>query len=145
MPGTGTGGPYDLWAIGACGCGCTGCSPCTLPASNLHMDYTIFGKSGTNALLTYTAPCSWASACIVPTGAASSFTVSVVCSGGITTVTLTTWNTSLACSGANTVYTWKSNGTGSGLQLVSTNCVALAVKWSRLPPNDTIYNFEVKL
>jgi hypothetical protein len=118
---------FSTWDIGGCGCGC-GALPCNFLQTNLLLDYTAHANTRVNQTLTYSA-CTWTLACSPLTGL-TSFTFTIIVSGGVTTITYSYWPFNISCSGgATNIYKWASDGSGIGLILGAVSCPPTA-GWS---------------
>jgi hypothetical protein len=117
-------------------CACGPMSPCTLPQTNLHLNYNRGGTIGTANFNIDTTLCFWSAlvppgvAC-VPPGDGTSFTFTFNAKGNVTEAILKYW-TSPTCTGAPFgTYTWRSDGSGPmNLTLSSYTCSPLSITFS---------------
>ena len=110
----------------ACGCCASGgsvtCSPCNLPKNNLtlHWVNAFFGNG--SATLVYTAPGSWSTGCVTPTGIG--FTLA--CSGGAIVMTATYYLSGVCPSGQ----AQSCPGAGGTLPIASYTCSPLSLVYN---------------
>jgi hypothetical protein len=126
--------PFSIFDIGGCNCPGCSCFPCNLPESDLHINVLSQNPAGgvisnTTALLTFTAPCTWAASFTTTPPTGTTITVAMSCGASCfkysavfasISASLTQWfDHPLNCSGL----------TGQHLSLISFTCSPLNVVW----------------